>query len=170
EEPQTPANQSIVQEARRHHGGDIGIQIHINSNVQLRTKLKPLRNRLMETRLGLLGLQRRGDSKLCQDYLNGLMDDPFKVADVMKQMQWYFSATDYPSYIKDNDSSTAKSAAMEQWIEDLIAGHGENAKNAYCGLEEDEDPEDAVANVIDAEQPPKSLWGVLDTWIEHRLI
>ncbi|KAH7034188.1 hypothetical protein BKA57DRAFT_497237 [Linnemannia elongata] len=168
-EPQEPANQSILQEVRRHHGGDIGIQAHSNSIIQLRVSLQPLRNRLMQTRLHLLGLQLRGDSKLCQDYLNGLMDDPFKIADVMKQMQWYFSATDYPFYIEDNDSSTAKSAAMEQWIENLIAGHKENAKKVYRGLEEDKDLEDAVVNVMDPKQPPKSLWGVLDLWIDHRL-
>lgn len=168
-EPQMPSNQSIVQEARRHHGGDIGIQAHCNSNIQLRVRLQPLRNRLMQTRLHLLGLQLRTDSKLCQDYLNGLMDDPFKIADVMKQMQWYYSATAYPSYIEDNDSSTAKSAAMEQWIEELIEDHGENVKKAYRGLEEDEDLEDAVVNVMDPEQPPKSLWRVLDLWIDHRL-
>ncbi|KAF9124591.1 hypothetical protein BGX30_000863 [Mortierella sp. GBA39] len=166
---QTPENQSIVQEARRHHGGDIGIQAHSNSNIQPRVSLQPLRNRLMQTRLRLLGLQLRNDSKLCQDYLNGLRDDPFKIADVMKQMQWYFSATAYPSYIEDNDSSTAKSAAMEQWIEDLIAKHGENAKKAYRGLEDDQDLEDAAVNVMDPKQPPKSLWGALDLWIDHRL-
>ncbi|KAG9067669.1 hypothetical protein KI688_011256 [Linnemannia hyalina] len=168
-ETQTPANQSIVQEARRHHGGDIGIQAHSSSNIQLRERLQPLRNRLMQTRLRLLGLQLRNDSKLCQDYLNGLRDDPFKIADVMKQMQWYFSGTAYSSYIEDSDSSTAKSAAMEEWIEDSIAKHGENAKKAYRGLGEDQDLEDAVVNVMDPKQPPKSLWGVLDLWIDHRL-
>lgn len=167
--PQMPANQSIVREAHRHHGGDIGIQAHNNSNVQLRARLQPLRNRLMEIRLGLLGLRLRTDSKLCQDYLDGLWDDPFKIADVMKQMQWYFSATEYSSYIEDSDSSTAKSAAMEQWIEEMIEDHGENAKKAYRGLEKDEDLEDAVVDVMNPEQPPKSLWGVLDKWIDHRL-
>lgn len=168
-ELQLPTNWAIVQEARRHHGGDVGIQAHSGSHAQLRIKLQPLRNRLMKTRLGLLGLYLRNDSKLCQDYLNGLMDNPFKVADVMKHMQWYFSATQYSSYIEDSDSSTAKSAAMEQWIEELIDSHGENAKNAYRGLDMNENPRDAVVNVMDADQPPKSLWPVLDSWIEHRL-
>ncbi|KAG0295599.1 hypothetical protein BGZ97_004793 [Linnemannia gamsii] len=169
EEANGHANQAIIQEARRHHGGDIGIQTHSRNNTQLWSKLWPLRYRLMKTRLGLLGLHLRNDSKLSQDYLNGLMDDPFKIADVMKQMQWYFTATEYPSYIEDNDSSTAKSAAMEQWIEELIGAHGENAKTAYRGLDAEENPEDAVVNVMDANQPPKSLWLVLDMWIDHRL-
>ncbi|KAG0373145.1 hypothetical protein BGX24_012090 [Mortierella sp. AD032] len=169
EAPQIAARNPTVCEARRHHGGDIGIQAHSNSNIQLQIRLKPLRNRMMETRLGVLGLVLRTDSKLCQDYLHGLMDDPFKIADVMKQMQWYFAATDYPSLVKDNDSWTAKSAAMEGWIEEAIEAHGKGVKHWFRGLEPDDDLADAVANLMDQRQPPKSLWPVLDKWIDYRL-
>ncbi|KAF9127311.1 hypothetical protein BGW39_005969 [Mortierella sp. 14UC] len=167
--PQTAGNQATTDEARRHHGGDIGIQAHSNSSTQLRIRLQPLRNRMMRTRLGMLGLTLRTDSKLCQDYLNGLMDDPFKIADVMKEMQWYFAATDYPSLIEDNDSSTAKSAAMEAWVESAIEEYGDGAKNWYRGLHPDEDPADVEVNVMDQMQPPKRLWRVLDEWIDRRL-
>ncbi|KAF9103496.1 hypothetical protein BGX29_003314 [Mortierella sp. GBA35] len=169
EEPVGPEDKEIIKQAREHHGGDIGIDTHNGTNATLNIRLKPLRNRLMRTRLGVLGLNLRADSKLCTDYLNGLMDDPFKIAEVMKQMQWYFAATAYKEYCEDSESSVAKSAAMEQWVEETIATHGENAKNAYRCLDEDQDPAEAIVNLMDAEQPPKALWPVLDEFIDHQL-
>ncbi|KAF9923684.1 hypothetical protein FBU30_006239 [Linnemannia zychae] len=162
--------QTIVQEARLHHGGDIGIQAH-NGNIaaKLHDQLKALRYKMMETRLGVLGLHPRDDSKLCQDYIDGLMDDPFKIAIVMKQMQWYFSATSYASHIKNYDSATAKCCAMRLWVQMIAKKHKENAKNAYRKLPPGEDPENAKVDLMDATQPPKRYWPVLDIWIDKIL-
>ena len=63
---------------------------------------KELRLNILESKLKLKELKLRSDSVLCSDYLNGsdkLSVD--EIVDIMEQMNWFFSNTNYSSYMKN---------------------------------------------------------------------
>lgn len=124
--------QGIVMEARRHHGGDIGILAH-HSDSRINHQLRRRKRKLLSTLLGLSGLKLRADSKLCGRYLMGSMDNPFRIAEVMKEMDWYYEETNYVDLMDSGfDSAGAKVEALHEWIEDTVERFGiEEAKDAY---------------------------------------
>ncbi|KAG0324154.1 hypothetical protein BGZ99_002162 [Dissophora globulifera] len=167
--------QVIVSEARRHYGGDIGIAAHHGESKTDRL-LSPLRHKLMSTLLGLSGLRLRTDSKLCGRYLAGSRDDPFRIADVMAEMDWYFNQTDYTGFVDlDYGSAEAKAAALLDWLEDTVAIFGGTAKAKDGFKRNGSDLVDGIPHVYSNtrlefyEPPPRSLWTLLDSWLDHWL-
>ncbi|KAF9584146.1 hypothetical protein BGW38_007439 [Lunasporangiospora selenospora] len=120
----------IVQWARNHHGGDIGILAH-HTDSTLGKQLRPRRRRLLTTLLELVRLKLRSDSKLCGRYLSGSRDDPFRIVEVMREMDWYWIATDYFEYIEDFGSATSKSMALTEWVQETMDRFGDDAKVMY---------------------------------------
>ncbi|KAK3827520.1 MAG: hypothetical protein J3Q66DRAFT_320462 [Benniella sp.] len=188
QQPIEKIGQGIVMEARRQHGGDIGIEAH-HLESRISHLLRRRRRKLITTLLGLLGIRLRNDSKLCGRFIAGSMDCPFRIAEVMKEMAWYYDATCYIEYMEsDYDSIGAKISALTEWVQDTLElfGH-EKAKEAYkrpiskenlptttttTTTTQDEPVFELQGGVIirvEREPPPQSLWPLLDTWLDHYL-
>ncbi|KAF9362636.1 hypothetical protein BGX34_005778 [Mortierella sp. NVP85] len=191
QQPIEEIGQGIVMEARRQHGGDIGIEAH-HFEPRINHLLRRRRRKLITTLLGLLGIRLRSDSKLCGRFIAGSMDSPFRIAEIMKEMDWYYDATCYIEYMEsDYDSVGAKISALAEWVQDTLElfGH-EKAKEAYkrpitkedlpttttststTTTTEDEPVFELQGGVIIRvyrEPPPQSLWPLLDTWLDHCL-
>ncbi|KAF9949888.1 hypothetical protein BGZ65_007002 [Modicella reniformis] len=185
--------QGIVMEARRHHGGDIGIQAHQN-DLKISSLLRPRRRKLLTTLLGLFGLKLRADSKLCARFLMGSKDNPFRIAEIMNEMDWYYEETNYYEYIDSGyDSAKSKIVALNDWIQETVELYGEaEAKETYkrptvthdsgAPKSEDNSTKSATNSEVGYPQykmvveelvrinpgpPPRSLWSLLDTWLDH---
>ncbi|KAI8605977.1 hypothetical protein EDD21DRAFT_362192 [Dissophora ornata] len=172
--------QGIVSEARYHHGGDAGIQAHCGAQA-IYSLLRRRRRKLLSTLLGLVGLKLRSDSKLCGRYLRGSKDDPFRIVEIMREMEWYYEETSYIEYFDlDYDSADCKALALKDWIQNMVdeSGSAQEAKEKYKELNEKIDSADvsdkAMCMVVNGElerlhheAPPRSLWPLLDSWLDH---
>jgi hypothetical protein len=189
QQPIEAIGQGIVMEARRQHGGDIGIEAH-HCESRINHLLRRRRRKLITTLLGLLGIRLRSDSKLCGRFIAGSMDSPFRIAEIMKEMDWYYDTTCYIEYMESEyDSIGAKISALTEWVQDTLELFGqEKAKEAYkrpitkenlpttstlsTTTTQDEPVFELQGGVIiriDREPPPQSLWPLLDTWLDHYL-
>ncbi|KAI7824684.1 hypothetical protein BC939DRAFT_449751 [Gamsiella multidivaricata] len=162
--------QEIVYEARVRHGGDIGIRAH-HGDHSILSLLRPYRRKLLSTLLALRGLKLRADSKLCGRYLQGSNEDPERIADVMKEMEWYYQETTYGGYLaEDHGSVEAKAIALTEWVEEAVRVFGEKVKEAYKQTPEGEGN---AFMMVEGElvrmprrPPPETMWAMLDLWID----
>ncbi|KAF8932564.1 hypothetical protein BGZ52_009890 [Haplosporangium bisporale] len=164
-------DEAVLVRARAVHGGDIGIVAH-QVDANLNHLLRRRRRKMLTTKLALVGLEFRSDSKLCGTYLRGSWYDPGRVADVMKEMEWYYAETSYWDFMNDDfGSATSKIEAMAEWLRILVREHGWGSRETYKRtiIETTADEED----VLDPRQgrprllPPPSLWPLIDGWLQH---
>ncbi|KAG0213408.1 hypothetical protein B0O80DRAFT_504084 [Mortierella sp. GBAus27b] len=125
-------------------------------NSWLNRTLRQGRTRLLRAMLGMYGLQLRGDSRLCTDFIDGTHYDPRKIVATMREMNWFFKRTEYPQYNYSRGPERSKAMALSVWVRGLEHEHpGTSMK--------------MLKVVQDA--PPESLWTkvqfVLDQLCAH---
>lgn len=161
----------VLARARAVHGGDIGILAHqIDANIN--HLLRRRRRKMLTTKLALVGLEFRRDSKLCGTYLRGSWYDPSRVADVMKEMEWYYAETSYWDFMnEDFGSAASKIEALAEWLRILVREHGWGARETYKTtiIETTTEEEDTLDPRQDRPRllPPPSLWPLIDGWLQH---
>ncbi|KAF9318920.1 hypothetical protein BG003_010336 [Podila horticola] len=110
-------NQAVLARARAFHGGDIGVLAHRSDDYNTNHLLRRRRRKMLTTKLALVGLKFRNDSKLCGTYLRGSWSDPGRVAAVMKEMEWYYAETSYLDFMnEDFGSAMSKIEGLAEWI------------------------------------------------------
>lgn len=163
-------NQAVLARARAFHGGDIGILAHRSDDYNTNHLLRRRRRKMLTTKLALVGLKFRNDSKLCGTYLRGSWSDPGRVAAVMKEMEWYYAETSYLDFMnEDFGSAMSKIEGLAEWIMILVRDHGWGARETYktgalveTVTEDEHHPRDGARLL-----PPPSLWPLIDGWLQH---
>ncbi|KAG0018041.1 hypothetical protein BGZ82_000555, partial [Podila clonocystis] len=163
-------DEAVVARARAFHGGDIGILAHQSGDCSTNHLLRRRRRKMLATKLALVGLKFRSDSKLCGTYLRGSWYDPGRVAAVMKEMEWYYAETSYWDFMnEDFGSATSKIEGLAEWIQILVRDHGWSARETYKTgsfeetVTEDEHRQRDSPRLL----PPPSLWPLIDGWLQH---
>lgn len=170
--PIAHTDETVLARARALHGGDIGILAHQGDDYNTNHLLRRRRRKMLATKLTLVGLKFRSDSKLCGTYLRGSWYDPGRVAAVMKEMEWYYAETSYWDFMnEDFESAMSKTEGLAEWVQILVRDHGWGARETYkTGT--------IVETIIEDEQhhhrrdgprllPPPSLWPLIDGWLQH---
>ncbi|KAI9026221.1 hypothetical protein DFJ74DRAFT_704713 [Hyaloraphidium curvatum] len=160
----------VVEVARRLHGGDRGIEavqrLHRERSGKVqekRAQARKSRKEELEAELAKHGLQVRGDSRLCEDYIKGGKGRGLReVVDAMVEMDWYFKHTNYetlryeetvPAFVdyrgrmrygrRTVNSELGKQRALEEFVR----------KRRAAGIDRSpaEDPPSPA-------RPPETLW------------
>ncbi|KAG0096084.1 hypothetical protein BGZ93_005017 [Podila epicladia] len=160
----------VLARARALHGGDIGILAHQSDDYNTNHLLRRRRRKMLATKLMLVGLNFRSDSKLCGTYLRGSWYDPGRVAAVMKEMEWYYAETSYWDFMnEDFESAVSKTEGLAEWVQNLVRDHGWGARETYkAGATVGTDTEDEHRRRDGPRLlPPPSLWPLIDGWLQH---